>query len=45
MSDIFISYDRADREKIKPVATALAAQGWVVSGTEVSLSLPLLPKF
>ena len=30
MSDIFISYDRADHERVKSIATALAAEGWSV---------------
>lgn len=30
LSDIFLSYDSRDLERIKPLATALHAQGWTV---------------
>jgi hypothetical protein len=30
MNDIFISYAREDRERVAPLAQALAAQGWLV---------------
>ena len=30
MSDIFLSYDSRDLERIKPLAAALSAQGWTV---------------
>ena len=30
MADIFISYARADRNKVKPIAKALEEKGWTV---------------
>ena len=30
MADIFISYARADRDKVKPIAKALMVKGWSV---------------
>ncbi len=30
MTDIFLSYKREDREKVRPLVEALQAQGWPV---------------